>query len=362
MEDLVMNDLAAVYSGKKVFVTGHTGFKGSWLLLMLKELGAEVKAYALAPYHKEDLYNQIKGDELCESVIADIRNKEQLRKELVDFQPDYVFHLAAQALVIDSYEDPLYTYEVNALGTAYLLDALRFVDKELECVLITTDKVYENLEKNYAYTENDRLGGFDPYSNSKACCELIIDSYRNSFFPSAKRSEHGIGIASVRSGNVIGGGDWSKNRIIPDTVKALMNGEAVQIRNPKAVRPWQHVLDPLYGYLLLAAKMTGGNTDYYGAYNFGPKDGDVLRVEELVELAIDIWGNGSFEAAQVHNAPHEAHLLMLDISKVKKELQWEPKYQSAEAIRKSIEWYKDSAPDVRNYTLNQIKAYLNEIS
>ena len=356
-----MQDLKAAFEGKKVFVAGHTGFKGSWLLLMLHKLGAEVKAYALAPKHEEDLYNAVNGDALCESVIADLRDKDRLKKEILDFQPNFVFHMAAQALVIDSYQDPLYTYEVNALGTAYVLDALRYMDKAVECVLITTDKVYENLEKNYAYKEDDRIGGFDPYSNSKACCELIIDSYRNSFFPISEHHKHQIGIASVRSGNVIGGGDWSDNRIIPDTVKALSKSESIHVRNPNAVRPWQHVLDPLYGYLKLASLMAGGQTKYYQAYNFGPAEQDMLTVEDLVKVSIDVWGSGEYEAKKDPNAVHEANLLMLNISKAKEELKWHPLYRSETAIQKSIEWYKASAGDVRAFSLNQIQEYFDEV-
>lgn len=362
MEKLVMTDLRSVYQGKKVFLTGHTGFKGAWLLLILKELGAEVKGYALDPKHENDLYNSIRGEELCDSVIADLRDKGRLRKELISFEPDFVFHMAAQALVIDGYEDPLYTYEVNAMGTAYLLDALRGLDKPVECVLITTDKVYENLEKDYAYKEEDRLGGFDPYSNSKACCELIIDSYRNSFFPIDRHAEHKKGIASVRSGNVIGGGDWSDNRIIPDTARALLQNEALIVRNPKAVRPWQHVLDPLYGYLLLGAHMAGGNKEFYQAYNFGPKESDKLTVEELVKLAINVWGDGEYIDRSDPNAVHEANLLMLDVHKAMKELKWSPLYSSPEAIKVTVQWYKVAAGNEREYTLNQIRAYLNEVS
>ncbi len=356
-----MADLKSTYSGKKVFLTGHTGFKGAWLLLLLNELGAEVKGYALAPKNQNDLFNSINGDDLCESVIADLRDKERLKKEILDFEPDFVFHMAAQALVIDSYEDPLYTYEVNTLGTAYVLDALRYLSKSVECILITTDKVYENLEKDYAYVEDDRLGGFDPYSNSKACCELIIDSYRNSFFPINKHAEHEKGIASVRSGHVIGGGDWSANRIIPDTARALSKNESLIVRNPKAIRPWQHVLDPLYGYLLLGAHMSGGNTDYYQAFNFGPKEEDKLSVEELVKLALEIWGEGNYEDQSDPNAVHEAKLLMLDIHKAIKELSWHPRYSSKDAIRITMEWYKNAIGNEKDYTLGQIKDYLNAV-
>ncbi|RZK32381.1 MAG: CDP-glucose 4,6-dehydratase, partial [Hymenobacter sp.] len=264
-------DFRATYAGKRVFLTGHTGFKGAWLLAWLHELGATVRGYALAPQTTPSLYEVIGGEALCEkSVIADLRQRDLLTQEVVDFQPDFVFHLAAQPLVRLSYDIPAETFEVNALGTAYMLEAVRQLEKPCTVVLITTDKVYENKEWVYPYRETDRLGGYDPYSASKACTELVINSYVQSFFNKADYARHQKAIAVGRAGNVIGGGDWALDRIVPDIVRAVQAGQPVQLRNPAAVRPWQHVLEPLGGYLLLGAKLSQDAARYAGAWNFGP--------------------------------------------------------------------------------------------
>jgi len=349
--------LRNTYKDKRVFLTGHTGFKGSWLLLILKELGAVVKGYSLAPKHDRDLYIQIKGDELCQSVIADGGDADRLRSELLDFQPDFVFHFAAQALVIDSYKDPLFTYETNVTGTANVLEALRFLEKQCSSVLITTDKVYENKEIDYAYKETDELGGFDPYSNSKACAELVISSYRRSFFSPKTYTEHLQAVASARSGNVIGGGDWSENRIVPDIVRSLESSEKLIVRNPNAVRPWQHVLDPLNAYLWLGHKMRTEGADFFEAFNFGPELEDKLSVQELVETALESWGSGEFEICENPDAVHEAGLLMLDIEKAKSKLGWSPKYRAKQAIHETIDWYKNAGKEQRAYSLKQIKNF-----
>lgn len=330
------------YKGKRVFLTGHTGFKGSWLLYWLNELGAEVKGYALAPHAEQDLYHQIRGDDFCSSVIADIRDRSKLTKELLSFRPDFVFHLAAQPLVRRSYEIPGETFEVNAMGTANVLDALRGLDMSCVGVMVTTDKVYENKEWHYPYRECDRLGGYDPYSASKACAELIIDSYRNSFFHPHSYGKHFKTISSARAGNVIGGGDWAKDRIVPDIVRALQKGEPVIVRNPKAVRPWQHVLEPLGGYLLLGAKMASDPVKYASSWNFGPLSEDNLSVEELVKTALEIWGKGTYQSERSRHAPHEAGLLKLDISKATSELSWRPKWNSNKAICETIKFYKSA--------------------
>lgn len=349
----------SIYKNKKVFLTGHTGFKGSWMLSYLNYLGATVKGYSLAPENDFDLYNTINGNDLCESIIADIRNKAQLESEIVRFQPDFIFHLAAQPLVRLSYEIPSETFEVNAIGTAFVLDAVKQLAKNCVVVLITTDKVYENLEWHYPYRENDRLGGYDPYSASKACAELIISSYRNSFFNQGEFEKHNKSIASARAGNVIGGGDWSKDRIIPDIVRALQKKESIIVRNPSAVRPWQHVLEPISGYLQLGAKMHEYPTKHNDSWNFGPFAEDNLTVKELSEKAIAIWGEGNMETPTLLNQPHEAHLLKLDISKTIGELNWKPKWNSTKAISKTIEWYKQYSTKNQNITLEQIKEYIN---
>jgi CDP-glucose 4,6-dehydratase len=332
--------LKKYYEGKKVFLTGHTGFKGTWMLFWLRLLGAEVKGYALDPINSYDLYHNIKGDELCDSIIADVRDGKKIQEEIVNFQPDFIFHLAAQPLVRLSYEIPSETFAVNAIGTANLLDGVRLLEKACTVVLITTDKVYENLEWHYPYRENDRLGGYDPYSASKACAELVISSYRNSFFNKSVYDTHQKSIASARAGNVIGGGDWAKDRIIPDIVKALSKDEKVQVRNPFAVRPWQHVLEPLGGYLHLGAKMTENPVKYAESWNFGPFSEDTFTVEQLVQESIAIWGKGSYDKPDSQGEPHEAKLLKLDINKSQNELSWQPKYNSQIAIQKTIDWYR----------------------
>jgi CDP-glucose 4,6-dehydratase len=354
--------LKNVYNGKKVFLTGHTGFKGAWLLKMLNVLGAQVKGYALAPQTENDLYNLINGDKICDSVIADLREHDKLNKALQDFQPDYVFHLAAQPLVRLSYEIPADTFMVNAIGTAYLLDGLRKLDKPCIGILITTDKVYHNNEWVHPYRETDRLGGYDPYSASKACAELVIDSYKNSFFNCSKYNEHQKSIAVARAGNVIGGGDWAKDRLIPDIARALGKKEKIIVRNPDSVRPWQHVLEPLSGYLLLGAKLTEDPIKFAQAYNFGPHTQDALSVKIMVELAIDLWTEGSYQILKLDNQPHEAGLLKLDISKAMNELNWKPKFNASEALIQTISWYKDfynSPKSITQFTEEQINFFFN---
>lgn len=342
MENLeIMNELKKIYSGKRVFVTGHTGFKGSWLIKILHDLGASIKGYALAPENENNLYTEINGDSLCESVISDLRDREVLKKAILDFQPDYVFHLAAQPLVRLSYEIPSETFEVNAIGTANLLDAIRLLDKKCNIVLITTDKVYHNNEWEYPYRENDSLGGYDPYSASKACCELVIDSYRNSFFNVEKYDYHKKAIAVGRAGNVIGGGDWSKDRLIPDIAKFLSKEEEIVIRNPNSVRPWQHVIEPIFGYLELGVKINSDPIKFGQAFNFGPNTSDALSVEEMVVKSIQCWGNGSYRAELNVNNPHEAGLLKLDISKALNQLNWRPIFNAQTAIERTINWYKN---------------------
>ena len=336
-----MNELKNNYFGKRVFVTGHTGFKGSWLIKILNNFGAVIKGYALAPENEINLYNEINGDSLCESVMDDLRNREALKIAILDFQPDYIFHLAAQPLVRLSYEIPSETFEVNAIGTANLLDAIRFLDKKCNIVLITTDKVYHNNEWENAYKESDRLGGYDPYSASKACCELVIDSYKNSFFNTAKYNHHQKAIAVGRAGNVIGGGDWSKDRLIPDIAKALNANKEVVIRNPKAVRPWQHVIEPLFGYLELGLKLKSNPIKYAQAYNFGPNINDALSVEEMVVKSIKCWASGTYNVEVNSNNPHEAGLLKLDITKATTDLNWKPILNAQTAVELTINWYKN---------------------
>ena len=363
MVDSVFEKLKNAYSGKKVFLTGHTGFKGAWMLKTLSLLGAEIKGYALEPQTKEDLFYLINGDKICNSVIADLRDKKSLEKEITDFQPDFVFHLAAQPLVRLSYDIPAETFEVNVIGTANVLDAVRLLEKKCEVVLITTDKVYHNNEWIYPYRENDRLGGYDPYSASKACAELVIDSYRSSFFNSKTHAKHKKAIAVARAGNVIGGGDWSKDRLIPDIAKAFALNKAVVIRNPKSVRPWQHVLEPVFGYLLLGKKLSEDPLKFNQAYNFGPHISDALPVENMLELAIQSWGKGEYKIESDENQPHEAGLLKLDISRAISELKWEPKLNAEKAVSMTMDWYNEfstNQKEINLFTEKQVKFFLNE--
>lgn len=347
MENMVsLIELKKVYEGKKIFLTGHTGFKGSWMLNLLSLIGAEVKGYSLETKTSEDLYNLIDGDNLCFSVIADIRDRARLESEILSFEPDFIFHLAAQPLVRESYKTPIDTFDVNALGTAYLLDSIRKLEKKCSVVMITTDKVYYNNEWEYPYREIDRLGGYDPYSASKACAELIIDSYRNSFFNLSEITSHKKGIAVARAGNVIGGGDWSADRLIPDIVQSLNENRPIVIRNPNAVRPWQHVLEPIFGYLHLGKELANNPVHFSEAFNFGPNPDDFLCVEEIARLAICFWGFGEIEFSASLKQPHETTILKLDINKVKSKLNWAPKLNSEESLRLTIEWYK-------NYSLLQ---------
>ncbi|HSY60367.1 MAG TPA: CDP-glucose 4,6-dehydratase [Cytophaga sp.] len=346
------------YAGKKIFITGHTGFKGAWLSYVLHMLGAEIKGYALAPEHANNLYNLLQLDKTVNSVIADLRDEERLKKEILDFKPDYVFHLAAQPLVRLSYDIPVETFSVNAIGTANVLQSIRFLNGKCNVICITTDKVYENKEWLYPYRESDRLGGYDPYSASKACTEIVISSFRQSFFNPAVYKKHQKSIASARAGNVIGGGDWSKDRIIPDIVRALQKNEPIPVRNPLSIRPWQHVLEPLTGYLLLGHYLNEEPEKYSEAYNFGPQLEDTLTVEALVKLAIQEWGSGSIEYPKQENVPHEAGFLKLDINKSISTLGWKPRWNAETAISKTIQWYKEPLEIVRQITESQIKDYL----
>lgn len=351
--------LQETYRDKKVFLTGHTGFKGSWLAFILNHLGAEVKGYSLAPKPNQTLYGLLKVSTYTNSVIADILDKKRLETEILKFKPDFIFHLAAQSLVIDSYTEPAMTYETNVIGTVNVLDALRKYEDPCQAIIITTDKVYENIEQKYAYVETDKLGGFDPYSSSKAASEIATASYRQSFFHPKKYVLHQKSVSTARSGNVIGGGDWSDNRIIPDLIRAIENNESLEIRNPKSVRPWQHLLDPLSGYLLLGAKMKKEPSQFAGAYNFGPVEDVDLSVEELVKRAHEIMGKGDYFTSEIVSDKHEASLLHLDVNKALNDLKWKPKLSADDAIRMTMEWYRESSTDPFSVTFKQIVEYFN---
>lgn len=359
METVVnFQQLQTYYKDKKVFVTGHTGFKGAWLLALLHVLGAKVNGYALAPEYANGLFSLLPPEVVEHSELADIRDKQKLLHQIISFAPDYIFHLAAQPLVRRSYAMPAETFEVNTVGTANLLEVMTKLPGQCQAVIITTDKVYENKEQHILYSEEDRLGGYDPYSASKACAEMVVSSFRNSFFNTSNYAVHHKAIATARAGNIIGGGDWSTDRIIPDIVRALQHGKIIDVRNPTAVRPWQHVLEPLTGYLLLGALLHNNAVTFGRAYNFGPRPEDHLTVKDLVTRVINIWGSGSWADISDPQQPHEATLLQLDISLAMKELQWKPKLTAADAIQRTIEWYKQPLAAQAQFTFQQIENYL----
>lgn len=345
------------WNGKKVFITGHTGFKGSWLSLWLKTLGAEVTGYSLAPETTPNLYNIIEADNDVRSNINDIRDSDSLVKAISKCQPEIIFHLAAQALVRYSYEKPIETYDTNVMGTVNLLNAVRQVKSVCAVINITTDKCYENKEWQWPYRENDTLGGHDPYSNSKACSELVTSSFRDSYFNPQDYHSHGVAIATARAGNVIGGGDWSTDRLIPDIFTAIFNKQPIVIRNPRAIRPWQHVLDPLKGYLLLAEKLYNEGVAYSGAWNFGPNPKDTKSVQWIAETIADLWGKDIHIKLDNNKQPHEANTLKLDCSKASSQLNWQPSYDVSTALKETVGWQKayiNNSKDIRNFTIKQI--------
>lgn len=359
MESLVNESmLFPFFKDKKVFITGHTGFKGSWLLAVIQKFGGVVRGYSLAA-RPNGLFSYLPVGDLCENIIDDVRNRERLRKEISEFQPDIVFHLAAQALVRESYIKPVETFEVNIMGTAHLLEAVLELDKKCAVVVVTTDKVYFNREENVLYNEDEKLGGYDPYSASKACAELVSAAFRDSFFNSNQAAEQRRSIATARAGNVIGGGDWNKDRIIPDAVNALRMHKAISVRNPLSVRPWQHVLEAISGYLLLAIRLYEEPEKFSDAYNFGPLPDDHFSVQQLIELFIACWGEGSWVNVSDPGNPHEAGLLKLDISKAGRELGWTPKLSAKDAIRWTAEWYKEPEEKIAACTFRQIREYFS---
>ncbi|RYD56197.1 MAG: CDP-glucose 4,6-dehydratase [Sphingobacteriales bacterium] len=354
--------LQQIFKNKRVFVTGHTGFKGAWLIQILQWLGADVKGFALAPEKEQDLYNQINGDELCySSVVGDLRDLRLLQGEMVRFEPDFVFHLAAQSLVRRSYDYPADTFMVNTQGTVHMLEALRSMKRPCVALMITTDKVYENPERGVPFKEDDKLGGHDPYSASKAAAEIVVESYTRSFFNPAQYTAHKKAVAAVRAGNVIGGGDFSDDRIIPDIVRALEFGETVKLRNPASIRPWQHVLEPLGAYLELAAKMSEDPINFSTAFNFGPVADDMFTVEELTKIFLNKFGTGSYAATQDAAAPHEAKLLLLDSSKAERLMGWKPSLNARTAIEWTAEWYA-SKEDAHTKCMKQIETYFGAIN
>lgn len=328
------------WSGKRVLLTGHTGFKGAWLAIWLKRLGANVAGISLPAATQPNLFELSKVGQHCDSHFVDIRNAEQTAALIDRVQPEVIFHLAAQPLVRASYSTPLYTFAVNVQGTANVLDALRFIDSIKVIVAVTTDKVYKNLEHTWPYRENDALGGYDPYSASKAAAEIVIDSYRKSYM-----TQKGVSLASARAGNVIGGGDWSEDRLIPDAVRAWQRGKTLNLRHPEAIRPWQHVLEPLRGYLVLAEKLWQ-DPDLSGAYNFGPLPHEASTVRAIIELARSIYGSGEVDFRNDYEGLHETVWLSLETSKSRSVLGISPRWTTEEAVQHTIRWYRDQSEGI----------------
>lgn len=357
-----MNNLFnGIYKHRKVLITGHTGFKGSWLCLLLNQMGADVYGYALEPPTNPSLFNEAKIGEIMTSYIGDIRDYDHLLKVMQEIQPEIVIHMAAQPLVRESYKIPVETYAINVMGTVHLLEACRNIQSVKAIVNVTTDKCYENREWHWGYRENEPMGGYDPYSNSKGCSELVTSSYRNSYFNPTQYAEHGVAVASARAGNVIGGGDWADDRLIPDFIRAISKGDEVKIRSPYAIRPWQHVLEPLTGYLTLAAKLYTEGTTYAQAWNFGPDDKDAQNVEWITSTICELWGEGASFEVDTNPQPHEANYLKLDCSKAKAELNWVPKWDIETTLKSIVNWNKAylCGENIREVTIDQINQYFN---
>ena len=347
---------AKFWQGKRVYLTGHTGFKGSWLALWLAEMGATVKGYALEPSTSPNLFQEANIASKIESQIGDIRDLKTLKISMVEFNPDILIHMAAQPLVRLSYEVPLETYDTNVLGTAKVLEAARDCVNLKAIVSVTTDKCYENKEWVWGYRENEPLGGYDPYSSSKGCAELVTSAYRRSFM-----QKQGIGLASARAGNVIGGGDWAEDRLIPDILRAFEKNQPVIIRNPGSTRPWQHVMEPLSGYLVLAEALYNNPSRYAEAWNFGPKDEDVKPVDWILNAMTKKWEGSSWELDTQCN-PHEAGYLKLDISKAKSRLKWQPTWNLETTLKKIVSWHKDwlNKSNMQERTIEEINQFMVE--
>lgn len=359
---LEINQLfGGIYKNKKVLITGHTGFKGSWLALWLKKMGAHVMGFSLAPSTEPNHFNALNLE--IKSVIGDIRDDTLLHTTLKEYKPEIVFHLAAQPLVRESYKDPVETFEINVIGTLNVYQACKMADSVRAIVSITTDKVYKNNEWHWGYRENDPFGGYDPYSASKACAEILSDSFRNSYFNVERfGSDHNTLLCTTRAGNVIGGGDWANDRLIPDIIKAASKNEKVIIRSPSATRPWQHVLEPLSAYLQLGEKLLRGYKEYAEGWNIGPRDDDVLSVAEILDQIKQYWSQVKFDIQLDNNAPHEANQLKLDFSKARNKLNWRPVWNIQQAIQKTILWYRKYYLNHTVNSLDDLHQYVSDAS
>ncbi len=350
------------WQGRKVFLTGHTGFKGGWLALWLAKLGANVRGYALDPSTDPALFTVARVGSVIEDLRGDIRDGNKLERAITEFAPEIVFHLAAQPLVRASYDDPIGTYETNVIGTARMLDSVRRTPSVRAVVSVTTDKCYENKEWIWPYRETDPLGGYDPYSSSKACAEIVTAAYRQSYFPVealGKPGGHMVAVATGRAGNVIGGGDWSIDRLLPDLVRGFLSGEPVLIRRPHAIRPWQHVLEPLHGYIRLAERLLTHDPRYASAYNFGPIEDDAKPVAWIADRMTGFWGDGASWVLDDAPSPHEAGYLKLDASRARADLGWAPKLRLEVALEFLVQWYRawQAQSDMHAFTLGQIERY-----
>jgi len=357
MESLEMK--LSFWQGKRVLLTGHTGFKGSWLSLWLQSLDANVTGYALSPPTNPSMFDVADVARGMTSVLGDVRDLPKLLAVFAEHSPEIVIHMAAQPLVLYSYQNPVETYSTNVMGTVHLLEAVRKTPSVKAVIIVTTDKCYENRESIWSYREFDPMGGFDPYSNSKACAELVSGAYRSSFFNSNKYAQHGVATASVRAGNVIGGGDWTQDRLIPDILAAFEQGRKVDIRNPHAIRPWQHVMEPLRGYLTLAEQLFEHGPSFGEGWNFGPTDEDAKPVGWIVEQMAALWGNDAQWQIDTREYPHEAHYLKLDISKARSRLNWHPTLRLKDSLALIIDWSKKyrAGVNMRQQTLSQLQAY-----
>lgn len=349
----------AFWAGRRVLVTGHTGFKGGWLSLWLQQWGALVTGYALAPPTQPSLFESARVGEGMHSVLGDVRNFDALRATVTDCRPEIVFHLAAQPLVMLSYQQPVETYATNIMGTVHLLEAVRQVGGVRAVVTVTSDKCYANREWLWGYRENEPMGGDDPYSSSKGCAELVTAAYRASFFPPADYARHGVALASARAGNVIGGGDWAEDRLVPDLIRAFQAGRRVTIRHPEAIRPWQHVLEPLSGYLTLAERLATDGTAYAEGWNFGPAEADTRPVYWLVDQLATLWGGSAGWVADGQSHPHEAHCLKLDCAKARSRLGWTPRWDLPRALAETAAWYQacQAGVEMQAVTLAQIERF-----
>jgi CDP-glucose 4,6-dehydratase len=347
------------WQGRRVFLTGHTGFKGSWLALWLSQRGAKVRGYALDPCTEPNMFNLASVGAVVDDVRGDVRDYAKLETSMTEFEPEVVFHLAAQPIVRRSYADPVGTYGTNVMGTVHLMEVIRKTSSVRAVVCVTTDKCYQNQEWIWPYRETDPLGGYDPYASSKACAEIVSAAYRSSFFPIDRLHEHHVALATARAGNVIGGGDWSEDRLIPDLIRGFLSGRPVLIRRPTAIRPWQHVLESLHGYLMLAEELFAQHAKFASCYNFGPSDEDVWPVERIATKLVQMWGNGASWIRDAVPSAHEDHVLRLDASKARVELGWKARLRIEAGLEWTMAWYRawKRGDDMAEFTGKQISAY-----